>query len=476
MLFNSLAYALFLPTVFLLYWALPARLHSCRNLSLLVASYVFYGWWDARFTFLLAFSTFLDFFTGLQVQGPRSPSARKAWLVFSLVANLGFLAVFKYYNFFADALGHLFQQFNISIPLPFLNVILPVGISFYTFHGISYVLDSYYNRIRPTRDFVQYALFVSFFPLLVAGPIERATNLLPQLANAQRFQYSVAVDGLRQILFGLFKKMVVADNCGVVANSVFNQSHEFGALGLAVGACFFAFQIYGDFSGYSDIALGSGKLFGIQLKINFRYPYFSRDIAEFWRRWHISLSSWFRDYLYIPLGGSKGGIGLQIRNVILIFAVSGIWHGANWTFLCWGLLNALYFLPSMLLNRNRVHLNVVAENRVLPSTRELLQIACTFSLTTFAWIFFRSESMSQACQIVTDILFLKAGPLPQIPAVAWWFLPMLVIEWFQRGKDHPGDISALPGLIRWILYLIFAFVVLLFSYQGKDLSFIYFQF
>jgi alginate O-acetyltransferase complex protein AlgI len=476
MLFNSLAYAFFLPTVFLLYWALPTKLHAVRNILLLAASYLFYGWWDPRFTLLLAFSTFLDYFTALKVQGPKPQITKKAWLIFSLAANLGFLGVFKYYNFFADSLSSLLHQIGVSIPLPILSIVLPVGISFYTFHGISYVLDAYYSRIKPTKNFVQYALFVSFFPLLVAGPIERATNLLPQLAIPQKFQYSVAADGLRQILFGLFKKMVVADNCGIVANSVFDNSDSFGAIGLIIGACFFAFQIYGDFSGYSDIALGSGKLFGIQLKINFRYPYFSRDIAEFWRRWHISLSSWFRDYLYIPLGGSKGGIAKQMRNVIIIFAVSGIWHGANWTFLCWGLLNALYFIPSMLQKRNRVHLNVVAQDRFLPSPKEMLQITGTFLLTTFAWIFFRSENLTQAGQIVSDILLLKTGSLPQVPAVSWWFLPMLLIEWVQRTKDHPGDISGLPGAARWLLYLVFAFIVLLFSYQGKDLSFIYFQF
>lgn len=322
MLFNSISFAIFLPIVFALYWLLRKNL-KFQNILLLVASYYFYGCWDWRFMFLLGFSTFLDYYSGIKIEEATSQHLKKIWLTISIGINLGFLGFFKYYNFFADSFAEMLNGFGFEVHPWTLQIILPVGISFYTFHGLSYIIDIYYGRLKAERNIVDYSVFVSFFPLLVAGPIERATHLLPQIKKKRVFDYSQAVDGMRQILWGLFKKMVIADNCAIYANEIFSNPESQSGSNLVLGAIFFTFQIYGDFSGYSDIALGVARLFGINLLKNFNYPYFSRDIAEFWRRWHISLSTWFRDYLYIPLGGSKGGNWMRVRNTFIIFIVSG---------------------------------------------------------------------------------------------------------------------------------------------------------
>ena len=333
MFFNSLSFAIFLPIVFLLYWFVFNKNKSWQNSLLIVASYYFYACWDWRFLFLLVFSTLLDYYTGLMIEKNQSPSKRKFWFWLSIIINLGFLGVFKYYNFFATSFTELINGFGFQVNPLLIQVILPVGISFYTFHGLSYVIDIYKKRITAERNFIDYSLFVSYFPLLVAGPIERATHLLPQVKVKREFNFQKAKEGVHQIIWGLVKKVVIADSCAMYANEIFNNHEQMNSLSLILGAIYFAFQIYGDFSGYSDIALGTSKLFGIDLLKNFNFPYFSRDIAEFWRRWHISLSSWFRDYLYIPLGGSKGGKWMQVRNTFIIFLVSGFWHGANWTFI-----------------------------------------------------------------------------------------------------------------------------------------------
>ena len=403
MLFNSIEFALFLPIVFLLYWFGTKGNMKFQNILLLVSSYFFYACWDYRFLFLLMFSTFLDYFTGLKMADARSAALKRFWFWLSVIINLGFLGVFKYYNFFAHSLADALSTVGFKADFWTLNVILPVGISFYTFHGLSYVIDIYKDRIKPERNFVDYSVFVSFFPLLVAGPIERATHLLPQIQRKREFNYTNAVDGLKQILWGLFKKVVIADNCAEYANMVFNNSADYSGSTHIVGAIFFAFQIYGDFSGYSDIALGTARLFGIDLLRNFAFPYFSRDIAEFWRRWHISLSTWFRDYLYIPLGGSKGGNWMRIRNTFIIFLVSGFWHGANWTFIMWGFLNALFILPSIIFKSNRNNLDIVAQGRTFANFREITAMVITFSLTVFAWIFFRADNMTQAFQYIGEI-------------------------------------------------------------------------
>lgn len=481
MLFNSIDFAVFAPLVFLIYWFIVNKSLRWQNMFLLVSSYYFYACWDWRFLFLLMFSTLLDYYTGLKMQDAADERVRKRWFWLSVLVNLGFLAVFKYYNFFVESFAEAVSIAGYSLHPWTLSIILPVGISFYTFHGLSYVIDIYKRRISAERNFVEYAVFVSFFPLLVAGPIERATHLLPQIKRQRNFNYSGAADGLRQILWGLFKKVVIADNCAVYANEIFNHSSDHSGVTLALGAFFFAFQIYGDFSGYSDIALGTARLLGIELLRNFAYPYFSRDIAEFWRRWHISLSSWFRDYLYIPLGGSKGGILMKVRNTFIIFVVSGFWHGANWTFLAWGALNACFFLPLLISGSNRTNLEIVAQGKMLPSIREVFQMLLTFSLTVFAWIFFRAESIGHAIQYIAGIFgnlqtFLMPGYYLKYGWILLFILVFLVIEWVGRENKYALERLGLSWQrpYRWLMYVSIALCIML--YFGKDEQFIYFQF
>ena len=477
MLFNSFAYAVFLPIVFMLYWFVTKKL-KYQNILLLISSYFFYACWDYRFLFLLMFSTFLDYFTGLKMYEARNAAGKKFWFWLSVGINLGFLGVFKYYNFFEKSFAELLMHFGIRTSFWTLKVILPVGISFYTFHGLSYVIDIYKTRIKPVKNFVEYSVFVSFFPLLVAGPIERATHLLPQIQQPRHFHYAKAVDGLKQILWGLFKKMVIADNCGRYADIIFNQSAAYSGSTHVLGALFFTFQIYGDFSGYSDIALGTARLFGIELLRNFAFPYFSRDIAEFWRRWHISLSSWFRDYLYIPLGGSKGGTWMQVRNTFIIFLVSGFWHGANWTFIAWGGLNAIYFLPIMLMKRNRNNMETVAQGKYFPTFRELVAMVTTFGLTVFAWIFFRADSMGHAFRYIGGIFSKSLFTVPQMaPKMVIALIGVfVVIEWFGREQQYAianmGVKLAKP--LRWMMY--YGIIAAILFLSGEQQKFIYFQF
>ena len=406
MLFNSIEFLLFLPLVFAVYWSVNGRAPlRIQNLLLLAASYLFYGWWDWRFLSLIAFSTLVDFAVGLQIAkandreipqdaGPSERSRKaKRWLAVSLAVNLGLLGYFKYANFFIDNWIEAWGALGVTMHASSLQVILPVGISFYTFQTLSYSIDVYRRKLEPTRDFIEFAAFVSFFPQLVAGPIERASALLPQIARRRTFDYDQAVSGLRLILWGMFKKVVVADTCAIYVNDIFANYETYSGPTLILGAIYFAFQIYGDFSGYSDIAIGTARLFGISLMTNFRTPYFSRDIAEFWRRWHISLSTWFRDYLYIPLGGSRVGKWKAVRNTFVIFLVSGFWHGANWTFIVWGGIHAMLFLPLLLTRRNRRN---TGDIQGWPSVRELLGMAWTFAAVTVAWVFFRAESVQQA--------------------------------------------------------------------------------
>jgi len=487
MLFNSLDFAIFLPIVFILYWFATKGNLRLQNILLLVSSYFFYACWDWRFMFLLIFSTYLDYFTGIKIFEASNQSKKKFWLWLSIGINLGFLGVFKYYNFFATSFADGLSLLGIKANLGSLQVILPIGISFYTFHGLSYVLDLYKNRIKPERNFIDYSVFVSFFPLLVAGPIERATHLLPQILKKREFDYSKAVDGLRQILWGLFKKIVIADNCAEYANKIFNNSGEFSGSTLVLGALFFTFQIYCDFSGYSDIALGTARLFGIDLLRNFAFPYFSRDIAEFWRRWHISLSSWFKDYLYIPLGGSKGGMWLKIRNTFIIFIVSGFWHGANWTFIAWGFLNALFIMPSIILNTNRNYLDIVAKGKYFPTVKEFLAISLTFALTVFAWIFFRAESISHAFSYIGGIFSKSLFTIPLLDLkkismgaeIIYTFILILgfiSVEWLQRDKQHALQFinnKSIP-VVRWSIY--YGLMILIIFFQGNQQNFIYFQF
>ncbi len=477
MLFNSIGFALFLPLVFAAYWLLSKKNPSYQNVLLLVCSYFFYACWDWRFLFLLIFSTGLDYFTGIKMH-EANKGMKKFWFWLSIIINLGFLGVFKYYNFFAESMAELLSGFGFHVSLWTLEVILPVGISFYTFHGLSYVIDIYKDRIRPERNIVDYSLFVSYFPLLVAGPIERATHLLPQIKRRRTFDSNKAIDGFHQILWGLFKKVVIADTCARYANDIFANHQNLDSLTLAAGAVYFAFQIYGDFSGYSDIALGTSKLFGIDLLRNFNYPYFSRDIAEFWRRWHISLSTWFRDYLYIPLGGSRGGMWSKVRNTFIIFLVSGFWHGANWTFIFWGAINAIYFLPLMIGNTNRNNLGIVAEDRSWPSINQFFAMLLTFSLTTFAWIFFRAQTLTEAFNYISGIFAMKFTKIMvYLPTNRYSFEIMallalfILIEWISRTHEHP-----IHGRRRTLKAVSIAASILVFgSFSGVQ-QFIYFQF
>lgn len=404
-------------------------------------------------------------------------SAKRFWFWLSVLINVGFLGVFKYYNFFAQSFAEFIACFGLHVNPWTLKVILPVGISFYTFHGLSYVIDIYNNRIKPEKSFINYSVFVSFFPLLVAGPIERATHLLPQVQKKRTFSFTLASAGMRQILWGLVKKVVIADNCAEYANIIFNNSSHYHGSTLLIGAILFTFQIYGDFSGYSDIALGSAKLFGFDLLMNFNFPYFSRDIAEFWRRWHISLSSWFRDYLYIPLGGSKGGMWMKIRNTFIIFLVSGFWHGANWTFIIWGALNAVYFLPLLVLNKNRHNLEIVAAGKKLPSLKDILSITTTFLLVVLGWIFFRADNLSQALHYISGLFSKSLLSFPEVfPGYVFFYLALfMVIEWWGREEFSPlNKFTAMPKFTKWAFY--YTLIILVLYFSDKDQQFIYFQF
>lgn len=484
MLFNSIDFAVFLPVVFFLYWFVINKNLKLQNLLIVTASYVFYGWWDWRFLSLILFSTLVDYLVGRKLGKEENQTRRKVLLLTSILVNLGFLGFFKYYNFFLDNFITAFSFFGKDIKANSLNIILPVGISFYTFQTLSYSIDVYKRKLEPTRDFFAFAAFVSFFPQLVAGPIERASQLLPQFYIKRTFDYGKAADGMRQILWGLFKKIVIADNCAEYANLIFNNSAGYSGSTLIFGALFFAFQIYCDFSGYSDIAIGTARLFGFNLMRNFNFPYFSRDIAEFWRRWHISLSTWFRDYLYIPLGGSRGGTLMKVRNTFIIFIVSGFWHGANWTFIIWGALNALYFLPLLLTNNNRNNLDVIAQGKLAPSIREFSSMLLTFFLTVFAWIFFRAENVGHAMQYIKDIIDPSLLSFPEITtdmkfvSTLFFICVLIFMEWIGREKQFALEFTESDfigySILRKAVYVSLIFAIIVFG--GGEQEFIYFQF
>jgi alginate O-acetyltransferase complex protein AlgI len=483
MLFNSIDFAIFLPVVFLLYWSLGGYNLRIQNLLIVGASAVFYGWWDWRFLFLILFSAVVDYSVGIGLANQDNPSRRKFLLWASIAVNLSLLGFFKYFNFFLETFVGAFSFFGAEIRLSTLHIILPVGISFYTFQSLSYIIDVYKKKLEPTRNFIEYSAFVSFFPQLVAGPIMRATDLLPQIQNKRVFDHSKAADGLRQILWGLFKKIVIADNCAEHANTIFNNWHDQTGGALLLGVFFFAFQIYGDFSGYSDIAIGTARLFGINLMRNFAFPYFSRDIGEFWRRWHISLSSWLRDYVYYPLGGMYGGALKKVRNIFILFLVSGLWHGANWTFIAWGAINAIYFMPLILSKTYRANPNIVAKGKALPAFRDVLGMLATFSLACFAWIFFRAQSMGQAMDIVGTICSASVFTLPEFAVLKQFLITVLlvfgfiVVEWIGREQQYAIAVlgAGLNRPLRWALYSLVVFAILMYM-QSKETPFIYFQF
>lgn len=477
MLFNSIDFAIFLPIVFLIYWFVVNKNIKLQNGFIVLASYFFYACWDWRFLFLIIFSTITDYAVGWWLNKTLVQRKRKILLTISIVVNLSFLGFFKYYNFFVENFVEVFRLFGCELNIHTLNIILPVGISFYTFQTMSYTIDVYRRKLDATKNFVAFAAFVSFFPQLVAGPIERATNLLPQFQRKRFFEYNSAVDGMRQILWGLFKKVVIADNCAILVNQVFSDYSNYNGSTLLLAAIFFAFQIYGDFSGYSDMAIGMSRLFGFNLMRNFNYPYFSRNIAEFWRKWHISLTTWFRDYVYIPLGGSRGSKKQIIRNTFIIFLLSGIWHGANWTFLVWGIFHALLFLPLILTNKNRKYTDVIAQGRLFPSLKELLQMCVTFSLVLIGWIFFRAETLPDAFHYIGH-LFSSSFSLSLIVEewknIAFIFI-LLIVEWIQRAKPHGLELNNVKN--AWVRYGIYLLTVLcILWFMGSNEQFIYFQF
>lgn len=483
MLFNSFEFLVFLPIVFLLYWFV-FRERKWQNLLIVIASYVFYGWWDWRFLLLIALTSFCSYASGLLLEyfeGQR----RQQQIVSAanIVLNLGILGVFKYYNFFVQSLESLFASlFNYHLDLVTLNVILPVGISFYTFQALSYTIDVYQKKLPATHDIVEFFAYISFFPQLVAGPIERATNLLPQFQNNRQFDYAKAVDGCRQMLWGFFKKIVVADNCALVVNEYWGSYQESSSIGLFVLGMLFTFQIYCDFSGYSDIAIGCARLFGFNLMRNFNYPYFSRSIPEFWRRWHISLTTWFRDYIYFPLGGSRCDRWKIIRNVYIVWAISGLWHGASWHFVCWGVFHATLLAIYNIFGINTKYEHVVAYGRYLPNIKELLQMALTFFFAVIGWIIFRAESMTQAidylyCMVTNPVL----GGNTYL-SVIHYGLPVLIVEWLQRNKQHALQFASSKPFcyqsVRWAIYIMLISISFIEYYYNveDDNTFIYFQF
>ena len=489
MLFNSLSFLIFLPIIFTLYWSVNRQNIKYQNWILLAASYFFYSCWDWRFLFLLLFSTFLDYYTGIKMSSSTTEKSKKVWYWLSICINLGLLGVFKYYNFFTTSFTDLLHSFGLNVNPHTLNIILPVGISFYTFHGLTYVIDINNGKIKPERNFIDYSLFVSFFPLLVAGPIERATHLLPQIKNTRTFDISKAIDGLRQILWGLFKKIVIADQCAEYVNMIFNNTGDHTGATLVLGAVIFTIQVYCDFSGYSDIALGTARLFGIELIQNFNFPFFAQNISDFWRRWHISLSSSLNDYVFTPLAIQWRNLGNLSSYLALLvtFFFSGLWHGANWTFIVWGLLNAFYIIISTIFKLNKNNLKIVSQGQLFPTLKEFLSMTLTFGLFAFSMIFFRSVDLSHAMSYVSRLfigIIDKQSYVDLINLFFWdigYSLPLFIIffiliEWL--GRDQKFALQKIgikwPLMLRWTFYFCLMFSSLYFS--GSKEEFIYFQF
>ena len=472
MLFNSIEFFLFLPIVFVLYWFVFNKSLRIQNLLVLLSSYIFYGWWDFRFLALIFISTVCDYLIGLYLASSVYKKNKKILLFCSIFINLSLLGFFNYYNFFIESWINFSYSLGYEIKNVWaLSIILPVGISFYTFQTMSYTIDIYRNKLSPTKDFISFASFVSFFPQLVAGPIERASNLLPQILKKRDFSYKQGIQGFRLIVWGLFKKVVVADKLAPIVENIFSNYQDFEGGTLWLGVIYFAFQIYCDFSGYSDIAIGLSKLFGIELMSNFKFPYFSRNIGEFWRRWHISLSSWFRDYIYIPLGGSKKGKWKSIRNILIIFIISGFWHGANWTFIIWGLYHSILFIPSFIFKANRKFVNsVIAEKGLLPSLRETFQVLVTFLLITIGWVFFRNKTLNDSFEYLS-IMFSSFSLKYPFDSVFIYITILISLEYLIRREER---LKADYFKFDWVIFLILS--LLIYLDLGSEKQFIYFQF
>ncbi|MCF7560799.1 MBOAT family protein [Sabulilitoribacter multivorans] len=469
MLFNSIDFIFFLPIVFFLYWSLVKKL-KFQNLLLLISSYVFYGWWDYRFLALILTSTLVDYCVGIQLNRSSNKAIKKKWLLLSVIFNIGVLGFFKYYNFFIETFTSLILSLGFSIHSSWtLNIILPVGISFYTFQTLSYTIDIYNEKIKPTKNFIGFAAFVSFFPQLVAGPIERASNLLPQILNSRKYTYQNLSNGIKLTIFGFFLKLVIADRAAIYVNAVYNNIENHDGLSFLVATLFFSFQIYGDFAGYSLIAIGVAKMFGIDLMTNFNRPYFAASIGEFWQRWHISLSTWFRDYVYIPLGGNRTKKWRWLFNLFITFLISGLWHGANWTFVIWGALNGIYLIIEALFKKR--------------NKRGLLSIFVTFILINFAWIFFRADNIDNAFKIITKI-FTKPGNLyigsgDDITASLYTVLAISILLIIEVKKEFFNGLFSISNnrieFVRLIGYSCLIFIILYLGVFGES-QFIYFQF
>jgi alginate O-acetyltransferase complex protein AlgI len=480
MIFNSFAFAIFLPLVFAVHWGFHPRLPASRarfqNIVIVIASCIFYGWWDFRFLSLILLSTVIDFTVGLLLEAESRQERRRALIQLSVILNIAILAVFKYFNFFLDSFAEFVQAFGFDANLPTLRIILPLGISFYTFHNLSYTIDVYHRKLRATRDPLAFFAFVIFFPQLVAGPIARAAHLLPQFFEERVFVPNGAIEGFRQALWGMAKKVVIADNLAPHVNAIFRNYQSLDGLVLAWGSVLFTIQLYCDFSGYSDIAIGTGKLFGINLATNFRYPFFATNIADFWRRWHISLSTWFRDFVYVPLGGRVMSRLITARNVMVTFCISGLWHGAAWKFVVWGFLHGAYYLVWLLARPSRAAPATEPRSRLLPAPTELMAMVTTFALVTFAFVFFRAESLHHAYHYLLRGVTHPVEPIELRHGVALAYVfPLMALEWVQRQRVHGLDVQHLPVAIRWSLYLLTALAVLEFG-NFREVQFIYFQF
>lgn len=483
MLFNSFDFLVFLPIVFLLYWFV-FRGRRWQNLLVVIASYVFYGWWDWHFLLLIAFTSLCSFGSGLLLERYEGQRRRQQMVsAANIVLNIGILGVFKYYNFFVSNLDALFVMMGYHLDWVTLNIVLPVGISFYTFQALSYTIDVYQKKLPATHDMVEFFAYISFFPQLVAGPIERATNLLPQFQRQRHFDCERAIDGCRQILCGIFKKIVIADNCAAIVNDYWGQYQDLAGITLLSIGVLFTFQIYCDFSGYSDIAIGCARLFGFSLMRNFNYPYFSRSIPEFWRRWHISLTTWFRDYIYFPLGGSRCEKWKAIRNVYIVWGISGLWHGANWTFVCWGLFHATLLAVYNVFGINTKYQHVVGHGHLLPNVKEFLQVSLTFFLAVVGWIIFRAQDMTQAVDFIQRMFIHPlTGEIILFKRIIFFLLLFTIMEWLQREKQHVLQFSGIKPfrfvIVRWGLYIVMicAVYIAYMEHLEDDNVFIYFQF
>lgn len=474
MLFNSIEFVLFFPLVLILYWGLFSRRSVIlRNSFLLVAAYIFYGWWDYRFLGLIALSSFFDFFCGKYIYEAKTKKIKRIFLIVSLSVNLTILFFFKYFGFFATQLTELFQQLGYTVHPITLKVILPVGVSFYTFQALSYTIDIYHGRLKPTQNILAFFTFISFFPQLVAGPIERARNLLPQFYTLKKFDYEIAANGFRQLLWGFFAKIAVADSIAPITDSIFANHALLDSGTLALGAVLFSIQLFCDFAGYSNIAIGLASILGFTIMQNFNLPYFSRNIREFWTRWHISLSTWFREYVYIPLGGSRCSKTRYVFNIMATFLISGLWHGANWTFVIWGLVHSFFYLITKPFSAK--------DNPAELTLRQWPSMLGTFLLVCTAFVFFRAENLTQALDFFGRMVRFRGGTNvfqlfePSKIFVAVFFSCVLfVVEWVQREKKHAMDIAGASPFFRHSVYYMLIFVIL-FAFQ-TDRIFIYFQF